>query len=136
MARWVRIWHCHCSSSSHCCGMNLILGPESSTCCKCSRKNLIKNKQTKTDGKDWLVFINVTKNQKAWALALTLSCDGSKSANHLSSQSLSFLPTQPQLTRVQRCNNILIATKCYKFAQSLWRHLPSKEQGKTLSKGD
>ena len=34
----LRIWHCHCSGSGHCCGMGLILGPGTSACHGCGQK--------------------------------------------------------------------------------------------------
>ena len=34
----LRIWHCHCSSSGHCCGVGSIPGLGTSTCCGHSQK--------------------------------------------------------------------------------------------------
>ena len=34
--RGLRIWHCQCSSSGHCCGTSSVPGPGTSTCCGCS----------------------------------------------------------------------------------------------------
>ena len=32
----LRIWHCHCSSSSHCCGRGSIPGPGTFACWRCA----------------------------------------------------------------------------------------------------
>ena len=40
----LRIWCCCCCGSGRCCGMGLILGPETSPCCRCGQKKKKKKK--------------------------------------------------------------------------------------------
>ena len=56
----LRIWHCHFSSSGHCCDMDLILGPGTSTCCRYSQKR--KKKLSKTVRVNFFITLNI--NQK------------------------------------------------------------------------
>ena len=38
----LRIWHCHCSSLGHCCGVGSIPGPGTSTCHGCSPQKITR----------------------------------------------------------------------------------------------
>ena len=49
----LRIQHCHCSSSGHCCGVGLIPGPGASACCRHGPPPAPQKKQK-------------TKNHVAW----------------------------------------------------------------------
>ena len=40
----LRIWCYHCSGLGHCCGVGLIPGLETSTCCKCNQKKKLDHK--------------------------------------------------------------------------------------------
>ena len=39
----LRVWHCHCCGSGHCCGESWIPGPGTSSCHRCGQKKKKKS---------------------------------------------------------------------------------------------
>ena len=63
VAQQIKDLACHCSGSGHCCGVGLILGPETSTCHRHGQKQTKNNSNTqfiKEVGK--LHFIKIRNN--------------------------------------------------------------------------